>query len=261
MGLKLNRVDDEHILENLPFEEEMLDSARLELQQLGPNADRCYEVGEWALTYALDLYQQERPASETLELLAEAAEMMLRNWELRTEHQGGGFMDAASWHEVMSLAITFGSVSNRARIVAVPDAVVYEYGPEGTADALLVRAIRHWLGTGELGEPYEAALARFGSKAASRWETRLLLPAAEGLAAVANGDDVVWNKSLAAMTAEHKHQALRGNLQRSAQAFINLKAIWLLRLGLDRGMQCSVDSPYLPIPLVEAACRRFSSPS
>lgn len=259
MGLKLNRVEDEILRETLPSSEARV--ARLRgLRESRGRADDHMRLGDALLDLGLKYYQKEGGTDEILDLFDESAVMKLRSWEFRSEHRDG-YGDAYAWRKIVSPVIAFGPASNRRRIVDIPDAVVYENGPGGSSNAMLLAAIREWLATGKLGDRYAAALERCSSKGANRWEARVLLPVLKGLEAIANSDAIAWNRALATTTDEHKREALRGELQRDVQGFMNLEGIWLLRLGLERGMTCTVDSPYLPIPLVEAACRRTASSS
>jgi len=262
MGLRLNRIEEAVARETLGDTEERVNRLRKRIKtDPEPKPDRHYYLGGAALDFGLEYYQQEKPVTEILPILAEAADAILRSWELRTKNQGDGITDAVMWPRMISPVIAFGPVSIRDRLVAIPDTVIYEDGPTGTSAALLIAMIRHWLRAGELGEPHAAALERYSRDNATRRECKVLLPTVQGLEAVAKKDADAWNASLAATTADHKRDAMRGELQRDPRGYMNLEGVWLLRLGLERGMSCTVDSPYLPIFILEAACRRFASSS
>ena len=260
MGLRLNRIKEETAVRSLDFTTERVVSGREKVASK-PDAKRHYYLGGHTLDLGLKYYQQERPVDVIGDLLAESAEATLKSWELRTKNQGDGVVDDVCWRKMISPVLAFGPATNRARFVAIPDAVIYENGPKGSSAALLIAAIRHWLKTDSLGNAHAAALNRYSQDNATRRECKVLLPTVQGLAALHNRDVDAWNASLAATTADHKRDAMRGELQRHPHGYMNLEGAWLLRLGLERGMACTVDSPYLPLFVFEAICKRFASSS
>jgi hypothetical protein len=86
---------------------------------------------------------------------------------------------------------------------------------------------------------------------ASREDRRFVRPALEGLAAVERADERAWNVALAQLVEAHAEEATQGDFKFQPEGLVCMRALMLASLGLDAGMDCRIDSPYLPIYLYD----------
>jgi hypothetical protein len=92
---------------------------------------------------------------------------------------------------------------------------------------------------------------RCTSAQASREDRRFLRPSLEGLAAVERADERAWNVALAQLVEAHAEEATQGDFKFQPEGMVCMRALMLAGLGLDAGMDCRIDSPYLPIYLYD----------
>lgn len=92
---------------------------------------------------------------------------------------------------------------------------------------------------------------RCTSAQASREDRRFLRPSLEGLAAVERADERAWNVALAQLVEAHAEEATQGDFKFQPEGLVCMRALMLAGLGLDAGMDCGIDSPYLPIYLYD----------
>jgi hypothetical protein len=92
---------------------------------------------------------------------------------------------------------------------------------------------------------------RCASAQASREDRRFVQPSVEGLAAVERTDERAWNVALAQLVEAHAEEATQGDFKFQPEGLVCMRALMLAGLGLDAGMDCRIDSPYLPIYLYD----------
>jgi len=92
---------------------------------------------------------------------------------------------------------------------------------------------------------------RCASAQASREDRRFVQPALEGLAAIERADDRAWNVALAQLVEAHAEEAGQGDLKFQPEGLVCMRALMLAGLGLEAGLDCRIDSPYLPIYLFD----------
>lgn len=92
---------------------------------------------------------------------------------------------------------------------------------------------------------------RCASARASREDRRFLQPSLAGMIAVVEGDERAWRLALAQLVEAHAEEAAHGDLQLQVEGLVCLRALMLARLGLDAGLDCDIDSPYLPLYLYD----------
>ncbi len=67
---------------------------------------------------------------------------------------------------------------------------------------------------------------------------------------VSSKDAVLLNESIAILVREHETEAKHGENQKSTRGFICFPGLIFAHLGMEAGLQCNVESPYLPLQLL-----------
>ena len=104
------------------------------------------------------------------------------------------------------------------------------------------------------GSPETVDLASVINRAevefAPRNDRVFTLPKAKALQALVTGNVAEWEHAVGGIVAAHREEALKGEYKLLEDGFIALPALMLARLGMERGQNCKVESPYLPLELV-----------
>ena len=98
---------------------------------------------------------------------------------------------------------------------------------------------------------YQQLESNCTSDIASREEFVFLVPKLRGLRALEAGDESAWNQAIADLVQAHEVEARCGAYRRLPDGLLCLPALMLLELGRERGLACSVESPYVPPSLLE----------
>lgn len=111
--------------------------------------------------------------------------------------------------------------------------------------------VRHFAGNEPDDTDLRAVLSSCESPRASREDRRFLRPSAQGLDAVEQQDDTAVKLALAQLVAAHAQEALAGDLRLQFEGLACLRALMLARFALDAGLDVAIESPYLPLHLLE----------
>lgn len=199
-------------------------------------------------------YQQERPYEEILEHFRPACDALARKYELRPTLSGG----LMPWHLIkdMSFAVAFGDGAVRDRFARLPSTLYATEDPEDVTSRDYLDALRAVL----RGEPRDmtAILEACSRRTASRFETLHIRPLVRCLSAVLAGDGPGLDSSLQECLRRHLKD-VKGELRTDVEGFMVIDALVHVRLALERGIPITVESPYLPISLVERAWKTTPS--
>ena len=163
--------------------------------------------------------------------------------------------------DLLNLAICFGTAEQRQEVARIDkrchwsDWRLPDQKPEDSPDAAMVTYMeilkRYAAGEALDQEGCRLCLHFCESPKAPKRAVVEVRPRLEALIALDRGDAATWNAHLARVIAPHKNEALRGEFKLLPQAFICLSALALAQLGREWGLTCTVDSPYLPLQLLE----------
>lgn len=199
-------------------------------------------------------YQQERPHVEILEHFRPACDALARKYELRPTLSGG----LMPWHLIkdMSFAVAFGDGAVRDRFAGLPSTLYATEDPEDVTSRDYLDALRSVL----RGEPRDMTpiLEACSRRTASRFETLHIRPLVRCLSAVLAGDGPGLDSSLQECLRRHLKD-VKGELRTDVEGFMVIDALVHVRLALERGIPITVESPYLPVSLVERAWKTTPS--
>jgi hypothetical protein len=153
--------------------------------------------------------------------------------------------------QLTGIVAAFGGPADRARIAAIPrNHFLMPEMPEYTAMADAYSALQSYLdGTPDHGIARRAVEAQQRRDRDSFHYSRPLARAVLGLA---DGDAAVVTAAVAAMADLHLHLAREGDLQTGAAGCIAVLPLGVMRLARERGLECTLDSPYVPLELLRA---------
>lgn len=133
-----------------------------------------------------------------------------------------------------------------------PDQLRWPEHPVHDTQALYLNQLLRMLGGERLDPDAVADIGRRCKLAqASRADRRFLQPSLDGLGALERDDERAWNLALAQLVEAHAEEATQGELALQPEGLVCMRALMLARLGLNADMDCSIDSPYLPIYLFD----------
>lgn len=147
----------------------------------------------------------------------------------------------------------FGDDTARRRCAGLrPDQLRWPRHAAHDTQALYLQQLQRILAGGRLDPAAAHEIAeRCTSAQASREDRRFLRPSLEGLAALERADERAWNVALAQLVEAHAEEATQGDFKFQPEGLVCMRALMLAGLGLDAGMDCRIDSPYLPIYLYD----------
>jgi|GEM_PF-5965447 len=258
MGLKLNKISDEIIRENLERELQWMEKR---LAAPPPPEDDPVQVEKYYYYLAIGscdiglmLYQQERPPAEIRTHLKRAGEAFLRSIEVRPMPKGTEYRSPWEFEKAVNLIVCFYNEELRVKASQIPP---WKYRhpphPEHDAYARYLEALKKYIGGNELDdEELAQVITHCLSDAASKEDRMFLLPKSEGLKAVARQQPNNSERAIGDVVKAHETEAQRGEYRRSRDGLMSLPALMLAKLCLERGMACSVSSPYLPLQLLDS---------
>lgn len=249
MTIQLNDiVFDDFNLGRLADEETKLPRRESRSQEPGIPPDerlrRLETAGNTALDLALEHYALERDRVVTVGF-AQRGSVTLATWLESPESR-----NAVSWSfiETLGRVTAFGNDAVRKRLTSLQP-----FAGEGVLDRYadaMIAALRGEVDQRAIGQVMEMAADR----KATRYVAGFVLPAAQGLLALGAGDPQALQESLSAIVRHHKDE-VKGDYRLDAlRGFINAYGIFHVRLALERGIPLTIDSPYLPVWLVDL-CR------
>lgn len=256
--MTLNRIADEVIDERLREHREAL-ATWLAAPPADPSvrARQNYHaaVGRRARDAGLLLSQRKGTPQEVRALLQAGAASALEalTLRLRPEPAVGDFRRLGEFREIVNLVGAFGDVTLRGQAASVPEwQYRFPVSAEDDARALYLDVLKRYLN----GEPLDqSACARVEAHAAaavaSKEDCLFLLPDVRALWALASGNTAQFQEALAQLVAAHEREAMRGENRFKTTGLMCLPGLRLARFALDQGLRCTVQSPYLPLDLLE----------
>ena len=213
----------------------------------------AHAVGSAYFDVATAYYQQGREPKKTVDGLALASHYLMEEVALPPSQAG---RRPSEFERTLALTVCFGSPEDIAKGLSVSDDLIFT--PVNDEALRLYRLslkyvnlIRQFLSSGSVDLEL-IAKAQDECQAANSWksdaiETRAKLRA---LQAVVQSESALWNESLDILVREHLEESMHGDFQKLNLAFICLPALLLAKLGIDKRMECTVSSPYLPVQLL-----------
>jgi hypothetical protein len=112
--------------------------------------------------------------------------------------------------------------------------------------------LRNFLNTHKLDqEGWKKVEAQCLRVTASRYDAQLTLAKLRCLKGMDAGDSELLNRGITTLVEDHENEAKRGENQRSTRGFICFPGLMFAYLGADLKMVCTVQSPYLPLRLLD----------
>jgi|GEM_PF-6357711 len=255
MALQLNK--DTKKTPDSPAQRKALDEAVQRLEKVR-NSSKIDQIKRWSSTHNVNIniglrrYQLEVADETVVDAFRQAASAGSLHWAARqdpgnsNEHQ-----TLMSW----SWVIAFGSVEERKKLSQVEQKLfATDEDKDYTETRSLLCVLQGYLSSGQLDvKAADAIVAAASHKKASRAASITAKPYAEGLIALSQGNAEAWNVAMAALLSEHERHAFRGELVDLCDGYMAPFPLSLLRLGIERGLVCSIKSLHLPVRLVEQA--------
>jgi hypothetical protein len=258
MGLKLNKISDEIIRENLERELQWVEqklAAPPPPEDDPVQVEKFYQMlGKLSCDVGRMLYQQERPPEEIRTHLKRAGAAFLRAIEVRPMPKGNDYRSPWEFEKAVNLIVCFCDRELRVKASQI-SSWQYRYPPHPEHDAFAryLEALKKYLGGNELDdEELAQVITHCLSDAASKEDRQFLLPKSEGLKAVARQQPINSERAISELVKAHETEAQRGEYKRSRDGLMSLPALMLAKLCQERGMACNVSSPYLPLQLLDS---------
>ena len=254
MPLKLNKISDDVIKENIPRNRERVKK----FQTADPSSKMRSDAVRYATRYAdaaedlaLGLYQQQGDPQEIRHYLAIAAKELLHVLSLQGENAS---LVPIDFEAALALAVCFCDKSVYDPASTVPVTRFFSNPESLSFFAVLVQyldVLRKFLSTNTLAqEAWQRALAECSKSNAGKYDAVVTKSKLNALKAVATGDPALLNENIAILIEDHENEAKRGENQNSRRGFICMPALMFARLGADRKLPVTVQSPYLPLYLL-----------
>lgn len=256
MTLKLNRVTDDIIRENLEF-----DLARFDRMIKSPpiapgvEASQRYNsgIGDTACRIGLMLYQQESPTESIRNYLCQAARFQLKGYLANYQPTPRMYCSPLAFEKALALTVCFADRLDRKLLINV-ERWKYCSGtiPDEDLIADFLDLLIGFLDNGEtLVEKFAGLVEACTVETASRLLRLFILPRIEAFISIVESTSNSWNAAIAALLKEHEFEAKHGAYRRRDVGLICLPALMLAKLGTENSMQCTISSPYLPLFLCE----------
>lgn len=253
MPLKLNKINDEIIREDILDNQERVKkflSADPASQLRSDPVRYSRRLADASLELGLELYQQERNPAEIRESLALAGKSLLGVLALPEDR---AVLSPLEFEKALALAVGFCPPSVYQTIDQIPLKKFFGNPPDEFFAILAqyLDMLRKFLPSRKLDQAeWKRVEAQCLRNNASRYDAEVNLAKLRALKGVAEGDSAQLNQGIATLVEDHENEAKHGENQRSSRAFICLPALMFARLGADRKLECTVRSPYLPLPLL-----------
>lgn len=257
MPLKLNKIKDEIIQKNIEDTKSSLgprlaappqteDPLRLERYYRQTGND-CSMLGQM-------LYQQEGREEDIRNSLRQAGTLLLRMHTVRQPPQPGEYRIPWVFEKALNLLICFPDQTDPGTLVHLEQWRYYgsKESPEATQMVRYLGVLKSFLGGAAFDDKTALSIQdQVSLDTATKDERLFLSPKIKALRALARQDAVAFELALKELVQNHEAEAKKGELAKSFEAFICLPALMLARLARDRGMAFNVESPYLPVKLLE----------
>jgi hypothetical protein len=268
MGLRLNKLADDRILESLPHTVRRIETSNAWLTQ-NPSPDiqkliRCHEgLAQNHLDAGLRLYQLERNHDEVAAHLHSAARHAIAYFQLLQKPSESEMRQFSQFEQLLNLLICFGTAEMRNAAGGIPKEIYHfttgshykeSYAPSPPEEGIIeyleilknVAGGKHWDESA-----YQHAQMMCRDEKATRRERVVTLAKLGAVWAEVHGNSDIWNQKITEIVTEHKQVAMRGDWKHDINAFICLPGLAMAQLGRQRGLTCALQSPYLPLDLLQ----------
>lgn len=258
MALKLNRVTPQECESEIASY--TVDVAEMLAADPGPTEERKLryytQLSNFLLWLALYEYMAERPDRVVVDHLTRAAAVRQTMYEQQHALGGVGYGDLASFEETLALIECFGAPERRPMLEQIPESA-YRFPVEKKDEhyALYVHALKLAVARGEVEE---ASLTRLRDAFDRRPGPDDIAVQARALAALAVGDPADFNQHLTAIVRRHAAGTKRGELSDSTDGFVCMAGMALGGLARRLHVPVAVESPYLPLRLLDVLGDRQS---
>jgi len=253
MVLKLNDIAfDEFSLELLAEDEGFIPAGEVRAGEPGLTTDerlqRLAASGETTLGVAFKHYALERPPAGITALLQRGARVHATRLELA---EAGDKTFSWYYPQYVSWATAFADGPTRERLSALPSLARLMQRDNG---ALYSHILTSFLRGETVDEPLAALRTACTDRKATKFLSTTVLACTDAMRATLDGHAVALNQALEDLVTQHK-QDVKGEYRTLAlRGFMNAYGLFYVRIALERGIPLTIDSPYLPIWLVDL-CR------
>ncbi len=257
MPLKLNKLTEKYIQERTgTLMEDQRDLLAEPPQTTNALALENYHdnVGEDACELGLLLYQQEGREADIQAQLRLAGEHLCQMHAVRDIPVEGEYRIPWLFLKALALAVSFPGKTPLRSLAAFEEWRYYgrEEHPEAKQLVRYLGILKAFVGGLELDDRTAMSIQdQAALDSASKYERRFLLPQIRALRAVAAGNQDGFTAAMKELLQSHQAEAAKGELAKEAEGLMCLPGLMLAKLARDRGMQAGVESPYLPVKLLE----------
>jgi hypothetical protein len=222
-------------------------------EHAGDQETHFARLADIAVELGLAAYQQELPKQEVVNYLALAAESLMKMYASRQNRAAV----QTERNPMMWLLRDFGAVvcfGDLSRRRELGDLQRWKYDDETSSFGKLhplIEAVQRHLRGETVPKSFEAALLEMRARKATSRDVEIFAPLGDALLGVLEINGKVWNDGLQKYLDWHVEQSLYGDWKLLPKAFIALPALGFAKLGIERGLTCTVQSPYLPLFLIE----------
>jgi hypothetical protein len=254
MVLKLNDiVFDDFNISALAEDESGLAALEERSREAGPDPSqrlkRLSIAGERALVIALKHYALERDSGGVRAYAARGAAHLCAWLEMPESTRP----PVITWYyaQYVSWATAFADPATRSRLGSVPAHAALPHRDNGALYSYILTA---FLRGETIDEPLDALREQCLDRKATKFLSTTVLACTDAMRATLDGNTAALNQALEDLVAQHK-QDVKGEYRTNAlRGFMNAYGLFYVRIALERGIPLTIDSPYLPVWLVDL-CR------
>ena len=248
MPLKLNNIADEIVKENVAYSESRIQKQLAkapEQRNLAALGDAYFELGTGC-------YQQQRPIDEIKKYLGLSGEFLTKAIFARTKSQH----EPTYFERAFALAVCFGLPDDVMRGASLTNEQIFAPNDEQSKKHFgltleYVNLLRVFAGSGNLDiEATEKVKQKCTTPTAWKFDAIETKAKLNALESIQKGNDKQWNEALQILLNEHQNESLNGEYRKLNAAFIAIPTLVLAKLGLAKGMACTISSDYLPLQLL-----------
>jgi hypothetical protein len=254
MSLKLNKIENNIVAENVANNRTRLEnflSADSSSPMRSDPVRYARRLSDAAIELGLGLYQQEGSPDE-----------IRRSFDLAGSHlcsillidRPNAALSPLEFEKALALASCFSQPAVLADIASVPFGKFFSDAQALAFYAILARSLdldRNYITSGQFDQAaWQQLETSCLQNNADKYDAVATLAKLRALKAVSTGDAAMFNASIETLVKDHEDQAQHGENQRSSRAFICFPALMFVHLGAARNLVCSVQSPYLPVQLL-----------
>lgn len=254
MPLKLNKIESNVVAGNVANNRTRLQSFLTADSASPMRSDPiryARRLSDAAVELGLGLYQQEGSPEEIRHSFDLAGSYLC---SILLMNQPNAALSPLEFEKALALADCFSQPSVLAGIASVPFTKFFSDAQALAFYALMARQLdltRAFITTGHFDQAgWQQVESACTQNNADRFDAVVTLAKLRALKAVSTGDEATFNASIETLIKDHEDQALHGENQRSTRAFICFPALMFVHLGAARNLACTVQSPYLPIQLL-----------